>query len=209
MILNDNDALKRLNSSDNLMNKIKALPDKPSSRSAVMGLFGLGRNGSNKPSSITAELVEPDKTKPEDIPEFPKATFNDGKTFNNPFSKPVSVNGNTVAKPEIKTGEILPAKEPKIDDLIGNVNAQVKLAQAHDLALLTLNDSLTTLRAKLDDLKPDKLASVVSATAKVVEGIRRERSEATKNSKGQDVHYHFYTPVQKNVDDYKLTEVGS
>lgn len=203
MILNDNDALKRLNSSDNLMNKIKALPANNGSRSAVMGLFGLGRTNTKPDTSIAAES-KPDIeatpiTKPIEIPDFPKTTFT------SPFKKAAPVE----TKPAIKTGEVLPPTEPKIDELIGNVNAQVKLAQAHDLALLTLNETLTTLRAKLDDLKPDKLAGVISATSKVVEGIRKERSEAAKSSKGQDVHYHFYTPVQKSVTDYEVKEITS
>lgn len=112
----------------------------------------------------------------------------------NPFQK--------ILPSEIK----LPEEEPSINSLIENNDQQIKLATAHDSALKVLTDSVALLATKLDDIRPDRLPSVITATSKVVESIRKERSEATKNNKGKEVHYHFYTPIQRKVVDYEVIE---
>lgn len=114
------------------------------------------------------------------------------KTFN-PFEK------IEVLKDEQK-------EEPSINSLIENNDQQIKLATAHDSALKVLTDSVALLATKLDDIRPDRLPSVITATSKVVESIRKERSEAVKNNKGKEVHYHFYTPIQRKIVDYEVIE---
>lgn len=114
------------------------------------------------------------------------------KTFN-PFEK-------------IKISEIEKTEEPTINSLIENNDQQIKLATAHDSALKVLTDSVALLATKLDDIRPDRLPSVITATSKVVESIRKERSEAVKNNKGKEVHYHFYTPIQRKIIDYEVIE---
>lgn len=100
------------------------------------------------------------------------------------------------------------ADVPNLDNLIENNEVQIKLTQAHDKALELLNNSVKMLADKLDDIRPDKLPAVIAASGKVVESIRRERSEAKKNGTEKEVHYHFYTPKQKSVNDYAVIDVG-
>ena len=64
------------------------------------------------------------------------------------------------------------------------------------------------LALKLDEVKADKLPSVITAASKVVESIRRERMELNKSSKGKDVHYHFYNTEQRKISDYEVIEVS-
>jgi len=94
-----------------------------------------------------------------------------------------------------------------LSNLIENHESQVQLGLAHDTALKLLNNSVTMLADKLDDIRADKLPGVVTAAAKVVEGIRRERSEASKSSKDKEVHYHFYTPQQRQISEYEVIDV--
>lgn len=95
---------------------------------------------------------------------------------------------------------------PTLDNLIENSTEQVRLSLAHDAALGVLNSAVALLQTKLDDVKADKLPSVITATSKVVESIRRERLESSK-TKDREVHYHFYTPEQKKISDYEVIDI--
>lgn len=95
-----------------------------------------------------------------------------------------------------------------LDNILENHDSQIKLGLAHDKALDLLTRSVDSLALKLDDVRADRLPSVVAAASKVVESIRRERSEQAKNGKDREVHYHFYTPSQKAVSDYEVIDVG-
>lgn len=96
------------------------------------------------------------------------------------------------------------------DELVSNADEQINLALAHNKALGLLNSSLQSLTDKLDDVKAEKLPSVIAATSKVVESIRRERLEAVKSrAKNEEVHYHFYTPQQKKVSDYDVIDISA
>lgn len=112
------------------------------------------------------------------------------------------------AKPEEKPAEVPSAEpEPNIDTILKSNESQIKLSLAHDQALDLLNKSVAALSAKLDDVSAAKLPSVISAASKTVESIRRERAEASKNQKDHEIHYHFYTPQQKKVEDYEIIDV--
>lgn len=178
MLVNDNDALKRLNSPLNLINKMRGTSEK---RGAAMSLFGI--NKINNQRSETKSTPEPTSFNP-----FPKSTTS------------VALVPVTEDKPQEQSN-------PSIDDLVSTADKDIKLTQAHDKALETLISAVDQMKLKLDDIKPDKLPSVISATSKVVESIRKERNEAAKG-KTQDVHFHFYTPEQKRVDDYEVIDVG-
>lgn len=95
---------------------------------------------------------------------------------------------------------------PTLDNLIENSTEQVRLSLAHDAALGVLNSAVSLLAQKLEDVKADKLPSVITATSKVVESIRRERLESSK-TKDREVHYHFYTPEQKKISDYEVIDI--
>ena len=61
-----------------------------------------------------------------------------------------------------------------LDNLIENNETQVKLSLAHDEALKLVNNSISLLASKLDDIRPDKLPGVITAAGKIVESIRKE-----------------------------------
>jgi hypothetical protein len=116
-----------------------------------------------------------------------------------------------IPRPPINT--IQPKREenesqiPSTEELLPESSAQIKLGLAHDAALGLLSDSVATLKTKLDSVKADKLPSVITAASKVVESIRRERIELNKKNNGNEVHFHFYTPEQKKLDDFEVIDV--
>ena len=79
--------------------------------------------------------------------------------------------------------------------------------RAHDNALSVLTDAVSELKLRLGEVKADKLPSVITATSKVVESIRRERNEAAKSGKDREVHYHFYVPQQKKLENFEVIDV--
>jgi hypothetical protein len=184
MLVNDEAAKARLNSPLNLINKMK----NTSSRDGAMGLFGINRKDNPLDSHPETKILEAEKP-------------NEVKFFN-PFEK--KEQALTLVVKEHKTEN----QEPRIDDLIDNHDTQIKLATAHDKALDVLTNSINMLKDKLDDIRPDKLPAVITATSKVVEGIRKERNEAARNGKDKEVHYHFYTPIQKRIESYDTIEVS-
>jgi hypothetical protein len=154
MIVSDSDAVARLNSPLNLINKLKS-------------------SSAKQPAKQAMEL------------------------FTGPLRK---VNSLPIE---------LPAKdEPNLDTILANNESQIKLGLAHDKSLNLLARAVDMLDAKLDDVNATKLPAVVIAASKVVESIRRERLESSKNAKDREVHYHFYTPQQKVVEDYEVIEVA-
>jgi hypothetical protein len=190
MIINNNDAVNRLSSPHNLMNRLSSLKSKD--RKGAMNLF--------IPPSAGVD-VSVKRVTNEDIPEV---------TFNRRIKEDTQSTGliNLPAAPTITSlPDTQKSEESKIEQLIPNAEEQIKLAQAHDNALAVVNDAVRILHAKLDDIKADKLPSVIAAASRVVTDIRRERNEATKNQNNRDVHYHFYTPEQKTVSDYEIIDV--
>lgn len=187
MIISNEEAAKRLNSPGNLINKLRSATPKNS----AMGLFGVKTNQTNqtKQEDNKTELVRP-------------------RIFN-PFEQKNETNIAVIEKNEspVTTPNSPSEQNPSISNLLSDSETQIKLGLAHDNALSLLNKSVDILTTKLDDIKADKLPSVISAASKVVEGIRKERNEASRNSKGQDVHYHFYTPVARKVEEYTIIEV--
>jgi hypothetical protein len=117
----------------------------------------------------------------------------------NPFHSPT--------KTELPQAKTIDTQTPLLDELVENSESQIKLGLAHDHALDLLQRSVDILSAKLDDVKADKLPSVISAASKVVESIRKERLEVSKSGKDREVHYHFYTPEQRKMDSYEIIEV--
>lgn len=180
MILSDKDAVARLSSPMNLINKMKT----PSSRSGAMSLFGIG--------------LRPVEQIKEELIEEVTVTFN-------PFQP--SADFKEELQPSLLPQLTLPSSTTTLDNILENHDSQIKLGLAHDKALELLNRSVEMLSTKLSDIKADKLPAVVSAASKTVESIRRERNEFTKLGKDREVHYHFYTPTQKTVSDYEVIDV--
>lgn len=196
MILKDNETMTRLNSPLNLINRLSAglkgsgfASEKTSeshsenkgSRASAMGLFGVASRNFQPKSEALIPSERP---------------------FINPFSAVAAVEGTKeIEEPEKEDSS------PKIEDLLSNSEQQIKLATAHDQALAVLTQAVVMMRNKLDDVRADKLPSIITATSKVVESIRKERNEAARSARGKEVHYHFYTPNQKKVSDYAVIDV--
>ena len=170
MIINDKEAARRLDSSMNLINKLRGLSSTSPKKNAAMQLFGIGRVAPEK--QIIEIKSEFNPFQPEPLVEIP--------------SEPAELN---------------------LDTILVDHESQIKLGLAHDRALELLNLSTEMLLTKLDDVSASKLPSVISAASKTVESIRRERSEASKNNKDREVHFHFYTPEQKKISDYEIIDV--
>jgi hypothetical protein len=120
------------------------------------------------------------------------------KEFFNPFLN--------VKKEEVKEIISPVITQPGIDNLIENNETQVKLTLAHDQALKLLNQSTKLLFDKLDDIRADKLPTVITAAGKIVESIRKERSENSRNGNNKEIHHHYYMPQQKKLSDYEIVE---
>jgi len=110
----------------------------------------------------------------------------------------------TLAKSDVNESQ----DSPSIDKLINNADSQIKLHHAHDIALSTLGESIDMVRLKLDDIKPERLPSIITAASKVVDNIRRERIDAAKQRENQTVHLHFYTPAQRKLEEYEVIDVN-
>lgn len=196
MIVPEKDALARLNSPLNLINRLSNI----STCKDGMSLFGIDKSNGNGNAQTSRPLLTPDIPKPEPF---------------NPFAKPASSNPSTaLAVSNSKTSTAssqLPADNTpptvNLDSLLDNADSKIKLAHAHDKALDTLVSAVDLMKLKLDDIKPDKLPSVIAATSKVVDQIQRQRIDMNKNKTGREVHYHFYTPNQKTIDDYEVIDV--
>lgn len=182
MIISEKDAVARLESSGNLINRLRS---SGYSRRDSMGLFGL-RSG---------------ESKPEHKIEVP--------TFVNPFDKSDSQATALAPIPFKSSPPSEPTEnEPNLDNLLDNANSRIKLGFAHDEALDTLVDAVKTMRIKLEEIRPDKLPSVIAATSKVVDQIQRQRIDANKNRDNRETHYHFYVPERKKVEEYEVIDVG-
>jgi hypothetical protein len=128
--------------------------------------------------------------------------------IHNPFEPQRTTAAIVDIPPSTSTSTSTPASSTTLDQLLENHDTQIRLGLAHDNALKLLNNSVDALAAKLDDVKADKLPSVITAASKVVVGIRKERNEAIRSGINKEVHYHFYTPEQRKVSDYEVIDVG-
>lgn len=108
----------------------------------------------------------------------------------------------------------VPTKTPidiiKTEDLIDDSDSKIKLALAHDTALSLLTTGLGRLKNGMDNgnIEDKKIPHILATTSKIITDIRKERLEREKNNKGdQNVHYHFYCPEQKKLEQYEVIDV--
>ena len=99
-------------------------------------------------------------------------------------------------------------KAATLDTIIQDPQSQIALGLAHNNSISLLNRSIDLLSEKLDDVLPSRLPSVIAVTAKVVESIRKERAEASKSNRDREVHYHFYTPQQRKLEEFEVIDVN-
>lgn len=179
MIVKNEDAIKRLNSPMNLINRLRETSS--DKRKSAMSLF--------------IPPVKPEQKLIEDI----KITFN-------PFQ---STKPSQPLDPSIIPQAIPEQPTERLDNILENHESQIKLGLAHDKALDLLTRSVETLSLKLEDVRADKLPAVISAASKTVESIRKERLAAKQSGSEREVHYHFYTPEQKRISDYEVVDVSA
>lgn len=198
MIISGKDAADRLNSPLNLINRLRN--SAPRSGGA-MGIF-TGRNGKDSTSPSSTPVNQSTNSIPSSV-----TTASEIKTFN-PFPKTETalIPSASIPAPPA-TAPVNQSEETNLDNLLEDNQANIKLALAHNNAVSLLGEAITTLSTKLENVKADNLPRVIAAASRTIEAIRRERSEATKQNKGKEVHYHFYTPVQKKLEDYNIIEV--
>jgi len=180
MFLNKDEVKKRLNNPMNLINQMNNRVSS-NSKTNAMSLFIRPVEKNITGSNGNKTVIK------EAAPSQEVAV-----TFNNPFSKSIIIQ-----------------EEPTTDELIKDSDAKVKLALAHDNAIELLNRGINMMTTKLDNVKPEKLPSVINAASKVVDNIRRERIERSKTEKDQEVHFHFYEPARKQLSEYEVIEVSS
>lgn len=178
MLINKDDAEKRLSNPLNLMNRLSSLTGERKRNAMSLFVPSIRKEEEKKDSALVSE-----------VPAF------------NPFNKP------TVVIPlSDKDDKANPS--PSSDELIDDVDTKIALQTAHDNSIKLVNDAINMLANKLDSVKADKLPSVIAGASKVVESIRKERAERDKNGKNQDVHLHFYCPEPRSIDSYEVVEVA-
>lgn len=213
MLIKDSEAVQRLGSPLNLINKLKDRKNSnqsSSKNSKAMSLFVPGKNS----VQIAEQNSNPLRKVSPAVPSFnpfadrvniiPQSLPADVRSQ----SQDVRINEHNNLPPTAESNTNSADESVKIEDLLDGADNKIHLATAHNEALSVLNSALTELKLKITEVNPGRLPSVIQAASKVVEGIRRERNESAKNGGNKSVHYHFYTPHQKTVSDYEVIEVN-
>lgn len=208
MIVSNDNAESRIHNPMNLMNRMQELRSAKQKQNPAMSLFGVRRNV----SEVKEEIKEAIKDTTFSILEASEETPAERQVelavvtapFINPFKKLDSDTSDRILETETET-----ETEEKLttDDLISDPDNKIKLASAHNDALDLLNSAVKELKIKLSDVSASKLPGVITAASKVVESIRKERLEVHKSGKDKEVHYHFYTPEQKAIEQYSVIDV--
>ena len=184
MLIDENEASKRLNNPLNLINRMKS------------GM--LSNNKKNDAMSLFVKVKEESVVLPSDRVEI--------HSFSSPLS-PIQRSLPVVIPATNETTE----SSPSSDDLIKDSESRIKLAVVEGSAIDLLTTSLVALKRKVDsgDIKTSSIPSVISASSKVITEIRKERLEREKNkSETESVHYHFYCPEPRKIETYDVIEVG-
>ena len=191
MIVSESDALSRLGSPLNLMNRMRAAG---SSRRDAMGLFGINQKQAAEPAQTSTPV--------NNFNPFP------AKSETALTVRPAS----TDSRPAVPIAPTIPAEEDtksELDKLLDNADSTIKLGLAHNKALETLTAAIDETKLHIAEIKPEKLPAVITAMSKVVSDIQRQRIENKKsNVDNRSVHFHYYTQTQKKVEDYDVIEVG-
>lgn len=227
MLVNDKQALARLSSSGNLLNRINNRMNNSSAnrrRSQGMSIFMPASPGKQQ---VNNQPVEPKQFK-----------------FTNPFAKQQAAPDNELIDNHQQIDAVEAAgleaddksiqaddaqtetdnlsrsdtqtdtdnrseASPRIEDLVESAEYDIKLQAAHNKAIDVLTASLEQLEIHLPMIrKPEALADVAGKTMKVIDSVRREKLERSKTDKNKSVQYHFYIPQQKKLQDYDIIDVG-
>jgi hypothetical protein len=183
MIINESDFEKRIKNPLNLLNKERNIdPDKKN----AMSLF------------IKPAVVKKIET-PKFVPSFPRPVENKATEESIDDEKQSSALSHV---PSVAVNEI------RADDILRDVDANIKLAQVHGKALDLMQGAMGILETKMPGMKADRIPGLVASLGKVITDIRKEQSERNKSSINENVHYHFYCPEPKKLEQYEVIEVG-
>ena len=128
-------------------------------------------------------------------------------------SSSVNNSVNPASIPSVQIPATIPLPEESssfVDDHIDDADAKIKLGAAHNDALDLLSASIASLKGKVTagEVHAKSLPAVIASASRVVSDIRKERLEREKNNKTENVHYHFYTPTQKKIEEYEIIDVA-
>ena len=190
MIVSENEALARLESPLNLINRLVA---RQTSQHNSMKLFGVTSQQDGKTNGNKSKIA---------VPPAPVQQESDFNPFRQAVTaelvKHIETSNEISNKPEV-----LPP-ETNLDSLIENSDSKIKLSIAHDVALDTLVKSLQMINGKLEEIPAKQLIGAATAASKIVNDIRTEQNKAGGS---KSVHLHFYSPIQKQVSDYEEVTV--
>src|SRR6266571_5140493 len=200
----------------NLINQLSAR--KTSSKDSMMSIFGIGKvdnhsarstPGKTEWRSVETKSVELDSPKQvQALPDSPiilqvlpekTSSLEKIEIPQHPLLNDILENPESPAK--------LASSNIKLNDILENPESQIKLGLSHDAALGLLLNSVNLLTERLSEVSANKLPAVIAAAGKTVESIRKERHEMNKDKNDREVHYHFYVPAQKSVEDYEVIDV--
>jgi len=159
-------------------------------------------NPLNLMNRMRAGLTAPKRTAMDlFVKKNPEGSGSSESVQSNPASLPAVVIPASVAATD--------GTQVSSDDLIDDFDAKVKLAAIEINALDLLNNSITNLADKVnkDNVKTSSIPAIISSASRVITDIRKERLEREKNNKNENVHYHFYCPTQRKIEDYDVIEV--
>lgn len=179
MLINDKEADKRLGSSQNLINKIKSVSP---GKSKAMQLFGIGRQTITSPfSSPSSSYIEKKADLIQPVPPAATSTFTKQVTAEESEQSP-------------------------LDDFVKNADDKIKMELIRSAATDALLTSVKQLAIQLPAMEsPDKLANVASKMSRIINELE---SKDNRNKDGETVHYHFYMPEQRKIEQYEVIEVS-
>lgn len=181
--LSDEELAARLNSPDNLKNKLSLI---------LEPLAGVGSRGKEVPTEIkkVVTLLASDHEREERQEDIAKA-------FNIPQS---SVSKFSMALHNFGSKEINPELKRLVD------KNQAKRETAETKAIDTLLTTLDIIPNKLSENTSIKTLSVLAKSMSEVADRMAGRNNPQANT-GQQVHLHIFVPKQKDVSDYDVIDV--
>lgn len=180
MLINEEELNRRLNNPLNLINSMK--------------------NGVNGKKNSALSI-------------FIKPSVEEENTFKSPFQQKDADSQSSVAliPTAVTPAESINSRNdqsPSTDDLIDDADGAIKLAQVHNNSLEVMGLAVGRLKDNINNVNVKQLPSIVSGLSKVVTDIRKERSERDRERTNETVHYHFYCPEQKKIEQFEVIDVG-
>ena len=104
--------------------------------------------------------------------------------------------------PVINPSTGIPCLPPKSDDIIPNLSDKIKETAVRGKAIGILSDAMDEIKLRMSEMKPEKLAYVCDAMARVI--TRHEESRMNSSNTSQII---IYAPQVQNIENYEVVEV--